>query len=170
MNAALFCANTFASFGRHDGERVNRIGSISSVGRNRLPVKVYPVSQPSLERVSRCFRVLGREKELEVNRKGKEEKKKKQQRPGEKAKSGFSARSNSAKKFALGGFRWRDKTFRGIGFKAGNETRWGTGSLKRDQLYTRFYLFFDPYRVFESELGRKFKERFQRLKENAKFP
>lgn len=78
MNAALFCANTFASFGRHDGERVNRIGSISSVGRNRLPVKVYPVSQPSLERVSRCFRAfLGREKELEVNRKGKEKKKKK---------------------------------------------------------------------------------------------
>lgn len=52
MNAALFCANTFASFGRHDGERVNRIGSISSVGRNRLPVKVYPVSQPSLESVA----------------------------------------------------------------------------------------------------------------------
>lgn len=47
--------------------------------------------------------------------------------------------------------------------------RWGDRLVKaRDQLYIRFYFFFDPCKVFESEISRKFKEWFFREGEKKK--
>lgn len=45
------------------------------------------------------------------------------------------------KETSLGGFRWEDKSFRGIGFKGGKTRLTETGSLNRDQLAAAFYFF-----------------------------
>lgn len=100
----------------------NRIGSISSVGRNRLPGEKNSIPRRDvfeLEDNSGINRSFHKKKNGSVQVK----------RP----RAGPTRRRS-----LLGGFRRWDKTFRGIGFKAGsNDERpdGGTGSLKLEISY-----------------------------------